>query len=472
MKKTQAIPVNAMGYAIMLGVALCLLTIPVRANFSNDEPSTLVLTIGSTTIVVNGEEQHTDVAAFIADGRTMIPVRLVSEALGANVHWDAESPTVVTIGTASPYAPFPFFSIFVEEALPNNMGMPILQNGRTFVPLRYVAERMGVDVDWNPETQTITLTGNNTSSVQAATSQPPALPVAITHTETEARAFEQEVFEIFTALRPSQPVEWCDILANAARWRSRNVEFYYQYGLYHSGNGATYFTARISDYPTPEQFANRANNSITQSIGGSESLFPELISVGYDTVRGRITIAISWSQTSSAMNIIAHGALSPDWLINSPYGYEFIKTRGSFHPPTLLAVGYSFEEVSEMFEREMARVVNLVREEYGLNPVVWDDSLGRAARIHSLDVNADGHTGSDGSSPRNRAAREGWQGVVVENVGGAGIHPTTAIGAWMGSPPHRANILDPAHTHLGTGYGLPGRQLDFAGHIVLKLGFR
>ena len=53
------------------------------------------LTIGSTTITVNGEAQTMDVAPEIVNSRTMLPARFVAEAFGATVGWEAATGTVL-----------------------------------------------------------------------------------------------------------------------------------------------------------------------------------------------------------------------------------------------------------------------------------------------------------------------------------------------------------------------------------------
>ena len=62
-------------------------------------------------VVVNGQEIKGDVPAINFKGRTMVPVRFVSEALGADIAWDAENETVIikTDGTAvsTPKEPAP-----------------------------------------------------------------------------------------------------------------------------------------------------------------------------------------------------------------------------------------------------------------------------------------------------------------------------------------------------------------------------
>ena len=63
--------------------------------FEITEPETMVkLEIGNEKATVNGETKELDVPVFTEQGRTFLPVRFVAEALGANVNWDAATKTV------------------------------------------------------------------------------------------------------------------------------------------------------------------------------------------------------------------------------------------------------------------------------------------------------------------------------------------------------------------------------------------
>ena len=92
-----------------------------------------------------------DVAPLIMADRTMVPLRFVAEALGAEVGWDAPSNTAtvkldgktlqVTIGVLS-----------------SGMDVPaIILSDRTFVPLRFVSESLGCQVVWNGADQSIVI---------------------------------------------------------------------------------------------------------------------------------------------------------------------------------------------------------------------------------------------------------------------------------------------------------------------------
>jgi endo-1,4-beta-xylanase len=108
------------------------------------------LAIGSHDIYKNGVKSATDVAPYIsAEGRTMLPLRVISEALGATVSWSTLTRTVtVQKGAIS-------LALVIGEPLPNGLGTPIIQGDRTFVPLRYIAQNLEANVVWHGDTRTV-----------------------------------------------------------------------------------------------------------------------------------------------------------------------------------------------------------------------------------------------------------------------------------------------------------------------------
>lgn len=131
-------------------------------------PTVITLTIGSVNATVNGESVANDVAPMVVNDRTMLPIRFVAEALGANVDWYEPLQTVtvksrktdISIKIGQKYA-----SVTEKIALYNQpikdveLDSPaFIENGRTYLPLRFVAEKLGADVQWDGTTQTITIT--------------------------------------------------------------------------------------------------------------------------------------------------------------------------------------------------------------------------------------------------------------------------------------------------------------------------
>jgi hypothetical protein len=107
------------------------------------------LTIGSTTYVVDGETKEMDVAPEIVGDRTMVPLRFVAEALGAEVGWNPDTRTAgVELDGANIF-------VTIGELGPGMDVPAMISNSRTMVPLRFVTESLGCLVDWNAEARTV-----------------------------------------------------------------------------------------------------------------------------------------------------------------------------------------------------------------------------------------------------------------------------------------------------------------------------
>ncbi len=115
--------------------------------------------------------------------------------------------------------------------------------------------------------------------------------------------------------------------------------------------------------------------------------------------------------------------------------------------------------------------VNRLRQTCGIGE---DPRLTSAAQRHANDMltnGVNGHIGSDGSSPQARIAdagyRTGYTGEIVYWGTGSAATPGAALDAWMGSPPHRAIILNCALTTVGFATAWNGDKMtavgDFAG---------
>ncbi len=97
-------------------------------------------------------------------GRTVVPIRAIVEALGGTISWDPVqrmvtielNSTTIKLWIGKPQAEVNGEMKWID---PNNHDVkPIIVNGRTMLPLRFVAENLGCTVNWNPQTKTITIT--------------------------------------------------------------------------------------------------------------------------------------------------------------------------------------------------------------------------------------------------------------------------------------------------------------------------
>ncbi|HEX8464676.1 MAG TPA: copper amine oxidase N-terminal domain-containing protein, partial [Abditibacterium sp.] len=115
---------------------------------------------------LNGQPLATSVSPLQVNGRTLVPMRDIFEALGAQLSWNPVAQTI----TAQKDLTRIQLAINNRDALVNGRNVRLEQpaalvNGRTFVPLRFVAEATGAQVDWNGTLQLISIrstdSGNN-----------------------------------------------------------------------------------------------------------------------------------------------------------------------------------------------------------------------------------------------------------------------------------------------------------------------
>ncbi len=124
------------------------------------------LQINNPYIAVNGTKEKIDPQGskpIIRNNRTLLPIRSLIEALGGTVEWNAEkrevtitlngNTIVLTIGKNTALVNGIKTSIDPH----NSNVVPIIINGRTYLPLRFIAEHLNCTVDWNPENREITI---------------------------------------------------------------------------------------------------------------------------------------------------------------------------------------------------------------------------------------------------------------------------------------------------------------------------
>lgn len=137
---------------IIISLILCMVfVVPMVASANSD-----------ITVLVNGTELVTDVAPKIVEGRTMLPMRAIFEKLDAKVSWMKEDRII--FATKDEY-------LIVMQIDNNLMSVrksgedanksvtldvaPFIENDRTLVPVRAVAEALDAKVDWDSNTRTV-----------------------------------------------------------------------------------------------------------------------------------------------------------------------------------------------------------------------------------------------------------------------------------------------------------------------------
>lgn len=108
--------------------------------------------IGNKNIDVNGKTITNDAAPIIRNDRTLIPIRFITESLGGKVDWNGVTKEVtLTIDGKE-------IKMTIGKTLEKYGVAPIIIDGRTFVPVRFVADELGAAVAWDDATKTVTIT--------------------------------------------------------------------------------------------------------------------------------------------------------------------------------------------------------------------------------------------------------------------------------------------------------------------------
>lgn len=113
--------------------------------------TTISMQIGNKHVALNNENKILDAAPLISQNRTTVPLRFIAEAFGANVSWaqDTKTVTIVIDGKV--------LTMRINQELEGFGAAPIISNGRTMVPIRYISEELGANVIWVPSTRTVAI---------------------------------------------------------------------------------------------------------------------------------------------------------------------------------------------------------------------------------------------------------------------------------------------------------------------------
>ncbi len=139
----------------LISIALVLLMITSMLSFN-------VFAAEEIKVTLDGVNQTYDVMPIIENGRTLVPMRAIFEALGANITWDDTTKTVtgtkdnttvsLTIGETK--------ATLNEKEVTLDVPAKIYES-RTLVPVRFISEALGCKVNWDDATKTVIIASNN-----------------------------------------------------------------------------------------------------------------------------------------------------------------------------------------------------------------------------------------------------------------------------------------------------------------------
>lgn len=136
--------------------------IPVMADESRVE---IKFCVGDDTLMINGNSVTVEKPYVAGEGVTLVPLRVITEAFGAEVNWIDETQTIeitypdvkIVLQIDNPIAD-------VNGKMETLLYPPELKNDFTMVPLRFISENFGADVSYDDETEMITVVKENKAS--------------------------------------------------------------------------------------------------------------------------------------------------------------------------------------------------------------------------------------------------------------------------------------------------------------------
>jgi hypothetical protein len=179
---------RATAFAVSLFVLMGITT----PAFARVEQETIVVNFNNISIAVNGQRVNTEFEPFIFQGRTYLPVRDVASAMGFHVTWEDAANTVHLTSQANVQqqtvsAPgrvaqetivvnFNNIRFAINGTHVNTEYDPFIFQGRTYLPVRDVANATGFDVAWDGTTNTVHLTSRAGSGVGVVPNYPAHQP--------------------------------------------------------------------------------------------------------------------------------------------------------------------------------------------------------------------------------------------------------------------------------------------------------
>lgn len=124
-----------------------------------NEKITIFFKVGDCILSINGKDVEVETPYVAGEGVTLVPLRVISEAFGAKVDWDGDTKTVsigygdkaVKLQIDNKIASVNDKESTLEEA------PQLTENGYTMVPLRFISETLGAEVNYDEETKGISV---------------------------------------------------------------------------------------------------------------------------------------------------------------------------------------------------------------------------------------------------------------------------------------------------------------------------
>ena len=131
------------------------------------------------SVFIDGKRIEFDQPPLLIDDRTMVPLRGIFEALGAEVTWNEDTESIyASKGNLTVSLTVGEKKAFIGSELVSLDVSPMLINDRTLVPLRFIGEAFGCEVSWDERTKSVNITSKQSETFPQISDQyfPPYYP--------------------------------------------------------------------------------------------------------------------------------------------------------------------------------------------------------------------------------------------------------------------------------------------------------
>ena len=109
----------------------------------------IVLNVGKQTAMLNGQHKILQSAPAVVNGRTLVPIRFISEAFGARVTWDGATSTATVVADGHTLKFTENQSTYYYDGVARTLDQPAtIVNNRMMLPIRVISEDLGKQVYW------------------------------------------------------------------------------------------------------------------------------------------------------------------------------------------------------------------------------------------------------------------------------------------------------------------------------------
>ncbi len=395
-------------------------------------------------VLVEGKHISFDVEPKVVNGRTIVPLRAIFEALGADVNWNDRTKTVIAkhgsdvitikIGSKKAYLNYEVIDLDVPA---------VIYEGRTLVPVRFISESFGYGVQWDGSTRTVSINSKDfTPTIRTNPTFKTVPTPESTPTSIKAANFNGNIDRLMGVSLS----DITDIFGQPDRIDLSRYGF--DWYIYNS-DYTKYIQIGIKNGVVVGVYTNSIHYSVWDGIKvlSGKSSVNDLLGTPLTYIqKGRVRYTINSSGGQEVFDVDGkyfatvfydtqnNNKVSAVLLIDRE---EEMSLAGYYGKPS--------EKLRQSYEREIFDLANSVRARLGMKLFKWDDKAASCARKHSEDMamnNYFSHTNTKGKSPFDRMKDEGIKYVMAsENIAMGQMSGIYAHETWMNSSGHRSNIL-------------------------------